>query len=406
MYLPAEAKDFQVPIVLEIGNQITRGGYAGEDIPDLIENSVLGLREDEQTPYKKLFELNPHILPSADTFSLANPLKNNMFLDMDLAELYIEYFARQKLGAEIESTPFFFVEPAIHNKDLRLNMVQMMFEKFNCPSIFFHKAPLLALYVFSGENATIVDIGANTTYCSPVVDGFVSSKGVMKADFGGESLTNELSKILESRGAQVSTHSSLKYQDAIQAGNYSKSMEAYFKHNRLAQVREVKHQMCKLVETSIDKLKFREGVDNATYELPDKNVLVLSKEMYTIPEMFFQPTHATPEFKGLHMLVKESLEKTDIEVRKDLVSNIIITGGCSLMPNLIERLQKELMDMNLLGMGHRVKTYTTVSNVERRYANWLGGSILASMSTFNNLCMTSQEYEEHGAILIERKCFS
>lgn len=406
MYLPSEAKDFQVPAILEFGNLHTRGGFAGEDIPDIIDRSTLGSRDNETAPYKKLFELNPHILPMSEPYSLTTPLKNNMFLDMDLAEQYIEYFGKQRLGIDFANTPMLFVEPAIHNKDLRLNMVQLMFEKFQSPSVFFHKAPLLALYVFSGENATILDIGANTTYCTPIVEGFVSSKGVMKVDFGGENLTHELSRVFEARGENVPTFASLKYREQLQLGNYPKGVDDYMRFFRLDLIREAKHQMCKLVDTNVDKIKFREGVDNATYELPDKKILVLSKEMYSIPEILFHPSHNVPEFRGLHMLVKESLEKTDIEIRKELVSNIIITGGCSLMPNLIERIQKELMDMNILGLGHRVKTFTTVSTAERKYTNWLGGSILASMSTFNNMCMSQQEYQEHGAILIERKCFS
>jgi len=406
MYLPSQAKDLKVPAVLEFGNFTTRAGFAGEDVPGIMANSCLGLVDDPSTSSKKLFEFNPHVLPSVEDFSVVQPLKNNMSLDMDLAEYYLEYFVQEKLGASFEKTPLFLVEPAIHNKDLRLNMVQLMFEKFKAPSVFFHKAPLLALYVFSGENATILDIGAKTSYCTPVVDGFISSKGVMKADFGGENLTNELSLVFDMKGETIPSFASMKYQEQLQGKNVSKSIDEYLRICKLDIIREIKHQTCKLVETSIDKLKFREGVDNGTFELPDKKLLVLSKEMYSVPETLFRPSLTHPEFKGLQMLVKECLEKTDIDARRDLLSNIIITGGCSLMPNLIERLQKELMDMNIMGMGHRVKTFTTVSTAERRYANWLGGSILASMSTFGNLAMSAQEYEEHGAILIERKCLS
>jgi len=406
MYLPAESRDLQVPCVLEFGNHMTRGGFAGEDTPDLIDRSTMGLLEGTEDTPRKLFELNPHVMPQHEDFSVVKPLKNNMFMDLDLAEPYLNYYVKDLLGAEFENTPLFLVEPAIHNKEQRMNMVQLLFEKFQVPSVFFHKAPLLALYVFSGENAMIVDVGANTTYCTPIVEGFISSKGVMKADFGGENLTNEMALTFAMKGDIISSFASLKYKEKLEATNVSKSIDEYLQLCRLDVIREAKHSMCKLVETNIDKVKFREGVDNVTYELPDKKIAVLSKEIYAIPESLFQPSPTVPEWKGLHHLVKESLEKTDIEVRKEILSNIIIVGGCSLMQNMIERLQRELMDMNIMGMGHRVKTFTTVSTAERKYANWLGGSILASMSTFGNLAMNRQEYEEHGAILIERKCLS
>jgi len=406
MYLPHESRDFQVPCVLEFGNQTTRGGFAGEDTPDLMDASTMGLLEATEDTPKRLFELNPHVMPKYDDFSVVRPLKNNMFLDADLAEPYLNYFVKERLGAEFENTPMFLVEPAIHNKEHRMNMTQMLFEKFQVPSVFFHKAPLLALYVFSGENAMIVDVGANTTYATPIVEGFISSKGVMKADFGGENLTNDLALTFAMKGDIIPSFASIKYKERLEGTNVSKAIDEYLQLCRLDVIREAKHSMCKLVESNIDKIKFREGVDNVTYELPDKKIVVLSKEIYTIPEALFQPSPTVPEWKGLHHLVKESLEKTDIEVRKEILSNIIIVGGCSLMQNMIERLQKELMDMNIMGMGHRVKTFTTVSTAERRYANWLGGSILASMSTFSTLSMSKQEYEEHGAILIDKKCLS
>ena len=93
-------------------------------------------------------------------------------------------------------------------------------------------------------------------------------------------------------------------------------------------------------------------------------------------------------------------------MRKDLLSNIILTGGGSLLPNLLERLHREMFEMDMGMINSKVKVYTSNLSTERKYSNWLGGSILASMSTFSNYAMSKQEYEEHGAVLIERKCFS
>lgn len=76
------------------------------------------------------------------------------------------------------------------------------------------------------------------------------------------------------------------------------------------------------------------------------------------------------------------------------------------MPNLLERFHKELLDIDMGGINGKVKVSTPNLPNERKYSNWLGGSILASMSTFASYAMSKQEYEEHGAALIERKCLS
>jgi actin-like protein 6A len=41
---------------------------------------------------------------------------------------------------------------------------------------------------------------------------------------------------------------------------------------------------------------------------------------------------------------------------------------------------------------------------ERKFSPWVGGSILSSLGSFQQMWMSKQEYEEHGAIMIERKC--
>merc|ERR1719192_2835676 len=42
---------------------------------------------------------------------------------------------------------------------------------------------------------------------------------------------------------------------------------------------------------------------------------------------------------------------------------------------------------------------------ERKYSVWIGGSILASLSTFQSMWISKEEYDESGASIVHRKCF-
>ena len=88
-------------------------------------------------------------------------------------------------------------------------------------------------------------------------------------------------------------------------------------------------------------------------------------------------------------------------IRKDLFSNILVCGGNTLFPNFPERLQKQL---NSSKMQARWKIISHQSNTEKKFASWIGGSILSSLGTFHQLWLSKQEYEENGAKIIERKC--
>ena len=52
----------------------------------------------------------------------------------------------------------------------------------------------------------------------------------------------------------------------------------------------------------------------------------------------------------------------------------------------------------------RPKLINPNASVERRYGAWIGGSILASLPTFQHTWISKQEYEEDGKCQIERKC--
>jgi actin-related protein len=45
-----------------------------------------------------------------------------------------------------------------------------------------------------------------------------------------------------------------------------------------------------------------------------------------------------------------------------------------------------------------------VSNVERKFSTWIGGSILASLGTFQQMWISKQEYEETGKSIVHKKC--
>ena len=71
-----------------------------------------------------------------------------------------------------------------------------------------------------------------------------------------------------------------------------------------------------------------------------------------------------------------------------------------MFPGITDRLQQELTNMAPSSM--RVKV---VAPPERKYSVWIGGSILASLSTFQQMWISKHEYDESGPSIVHRKCF-
>ena len=106
------------------------------------------------------------------------------------------------------------------------------------------------------------------------------------------------------------------------------------------------------------------------------------------------------ELPGFHEISYNSILKCDVDIRKDLYSNIVMSGGTTMYPGIPERLSKEVTALAPSTMKIKV-----VAPAERKFLVWIGGSILSSLSTFQTMWISKEEYQEVGASIVHRKCF-
>jgi len=126
----------------------------------------------------------------------------------------------------------------------------------------------------------------------------------------------------------------------------------------------------------------------------------MGNERFRAPECLFQPSYLGMESPGIHEYVYKSIMKCDIDIRKDLYANIVMSGGSTMFPGVADRMQKEITSMAPSTIKIKM-----IAPPERKYSVWIGGSILASLSTFQEMWITKDEYDESGPGIVHRKCF-
>ena len=92
--------------------------------------------------------------------------------------------------------------------------------------------------------------------------------------------------------------------------------------------------------------------------------------------------------------------KCNLDIRKDLYANIVLSGGSSMFPGIADRMQNYLS-----GLAPPTMKINIITPPERKYSVWIGASILASLSTFRQMCISKQEYDESGTSIVHSKCF-
>lgn len=108
--------------------------------------------------------------------------------------------------------------------------------------------------------------------------------------------------------------------------------------------------------------------------------LVVGSERFRCPEVLFQPSLIGMEAAGIHETTYNSIMKCDVDIRKDLYGNIVLSGGSTMFPGIADRMSKEITALAPSSMKIKV-----VAPPERKYSVWIGGSILASLSTFQQV---------------------
>lgn len=408
------SKEVPPGIVIEAGSSFTRLGLAGDHCPYYVLSSEYAKDGDDLLFANDLFNYTPNK-------EIFTPVIEGVIHDWDpTVTMWKKYI--DEIGLEPQEQPLVLVEQPWNPRGNKCKAMEMVFEDMSVPVFSLVKSPLCAAFQSARTSVIVIDVGASGASVTPIIDGAIIHKALMRSRLGGDFLAAEILHYLESKNIPVVPQYQVKYKEAnLGPGEPSnvhlepKGTESYHNLQISRLIDQFNGCVTQVSPTAIPTQQVSNPASAAgvrggvrAFEFPTGYNVLFGAERFNMAEPLFKPSTSSlslPENSlGISEMLYQSLNKVDAspEIMTNLLSNIVVCGGTTLLTGFCRRIENDLLTML---PNYQCKFHIEPTPRDRVSLVWTGASILGSIGTYDDMWVSKEEYAEVGADQLVEKRF-
>ena len=378
----------KLPIIIDIGSGIIKAGISGQESPKTIFPNYIG--EPKYSKVLRSFSKDNQEMKEQyigkdcskylGILKLRYPVKNGIFEnEQDILTVFKYIYQNLEINnEEIREHPILITESLLNPYSNREKIASALFENLSAPAIFFASQPILSLFSTSNTSGVILESGEGVTQSCVVYEGYSIPNSYIRNNYGGRDVTDYFQTLLKKQGYSFSTTSEFEI------------------------VKKIKEEICFTVVGSssnnplsnISNLELgnkNKSESSNIYNLPDGNAIKIGEEKSLAPEILFNPSIIGSEHLSFQEMIVTSINKVDIDLRKNLFNNILISGGNTLFKGIQEKFHTEIKYLSPKNMKVRIH-----SPGNRLLSCWTGGNVISTLEIFKKMWVTKDDWGEKG----------
>ncbi|MFX1304783.1 MAG: hypothetical protein ACFFBV_03430 [Promethearchaeota archaeon] len=365
--MSSENKNQLRPLIIDIGSNNLRLGWAGNDFPDIIAPSVYvdntdyiftsdvidGLEDIYITEKNAESHLFGH-----EALKYSNILKIHEFKKESNYQILMKFFYHHYRQLNITEEyhfkqPIIIISPFFISELEKTKLQDIFFNIFNFPSLLFLSESQGILSTLQKTSGVVINMGEMNTNITTFLHGFSNTMARDTFPITGKDLTRYLLNLILTSKV---------------------SGEAVYLDKIIAKEIKNKLSLC-ILDPDEEVKKIKDGLTkyNRIIDLPDGSSLEINSERFLLAEPLFNPSLIHIDYMGLPEAISKMIKFWDRENWEDLLPNIILAGGGSLIPGLDIRLKFEISKH----FSERLKEKINVIAASgRENIGWIGSSVL------------------------------